>query len=251
MPDGWIRHTHASMSDDPTAPPQCINDQAQMIAKTFNNLDLMVTKLITKIAGEENVQWVNGTSSEPKSLYETTYKDRITVYHKEDYETDPVDPDPDHLLPFRMDNELFLLLTPFPDHPLKVKDSSGEVISASGVGGDSVLVFMTRGLNSWLLQGSPAACKFHAVPRAVPTLNQNANLTSRTVYSRKKYVPDEAIPYQRRNEKDVPTFADELDLKFGPESGFKRDCGDGNSSGANKANVLFLVFGFAVMKIIS
>ncbi len=212
MPDGCMRHTHASLSENPTAPPYCINDQARVISRTFDQINFMVTNLITKIAGEENVQWTNSTSPKPQSLYEATHKDHIHVYQKGKNEAEPEDPN--YLLPFHVDNGLYLLLTPFPEHPLLVQDRSGEVISTSGVRSDSVLVMMARGLNEWLLRGSPMESEFHAVPHAVLTLNKNPNIISRTVYARMRVLPHEAIPFQSRKKRDVITFGDAQMQRF-------------------------------------
>jgi hypothetical protein len=56
------------------------------------------------------------------------------------------------LVPFHIDNGIFLLITPFPDPSLLVKLSNGETVPTDKLTSDSVLVLMGRGLTDWLLQ---------------------------------------------------------------------------------------------------
>ena len=91
-----------------------------------------------------------------------------------------------------MDNGVFLLITPFPDHGLSVELSDGSVASTDGVGRGSVLVLVGLGLTDWLLQGDAAAASaFHPVPHAVPALRA---LRHRSVFARMVVAPAAATP---------------------------------------------------------
>jgi hypothetical protein len=72
------------------------------------------------------------------------------------------------LVPFHIDNGLFLLLTPFPSPSLLVKLSNGATVDTAGLASDTVLVLVGRGLTDWLLQRKTA--DLFAVPHAVPSL---------------------------------------------------------------------------------
>ena len=91
-----------------------------------------------------------------------------------------------NLVPFHVDNGLFLIITPFPGHGMNVKISNGITVSTSHVRLDSALVLIGRGLTDWLMSENIAE-KRHvfAIPHSVPTL-EGSNIETRTVYARMK-----------------------------------------------------------------
>lgn len=206
MLDGSSRRTFASQSENPSTLPECVENSGGTISKTFDKINKLVTNLITQVAGEDNILWSGNSSSSSKSLFEASHKDHIHVY--EQREVIGGHSDNEYLLPFHVDNGLYLLITPAPEHPLLVKDRSGQEISTSAIGADSVLVLLARGLTDWLFQGSDVASKFHAVPHAVRSLRYSPQVSSRTVYARMKVVPLDALPYRRRMKRDTRTFGD-------------------------------------------
>jgi hypothetical protein len=94
------------------------------------------------------------------------------------------------LVPFHIDNGLFLLLTPFPDPSLLVKLSNGQTVDTAGLASDTVLVLMGRGLTDWLLQGQPV--NLFAVPHAVPSMSGSLTV-HRSVLARMKVAPLTAV----------------------------------------------------------
>ena len=84
-----------------------------------------------------------------------------------------------------------MLITPFPDPSLLIKLSNGQSVSTDGLGSDSILVLMGRGLTDWLLQVERT--DFFPVPHAVPTLSGSQTL-HRSVYARMKVAPQSAVP---------------------------------------------------------
>ena len=98
------------------------------------------------------------------------------------------------MVPFHVDNGLYLLITPFPGHGLKIKTSSGDIIDTDDIKADSVLVLMGRGLTDWLLRNSEKSQEFYAVPHAVEALTSSVPSISRSIFARMKTAPLEAVP---------------------------------------------------------
>ena len=110
----------------------------------------------------------------------------------------------DFLVPYHIDNGLFLLLTPFPSPSLLVRLSDGQSISTNGLGTDSILVLIGRGLTDWLLQEQQT--DFFPVPHAVPALT-GSSAANRAVYARMKVAPMDAIP-ATHSKKNLVKFGD-------------------------------------------
>lgn len=96
------------------------------------------------------------------------------------------------MVPFHIDNGMYLIITPFPGHGLKIQTSSGEIIDTDELGYDSIIVLMGRGLTDWLLVDHPKQEMFHAVPHAVDTLG--SEMSTRVIYARMKIAPIDAEP---------------------------------------------------------
>ena len=96
------------------------------------------------------------------------------------------------MVPFHLDNGLFLIITPFPEHGMNVKLSNGMTVSTSNVALDSALVLIGRGLTDWLLPDTISENRhFFPVPHSVPTLS-GSKFDTRTVYARMKVPPPSA-----------------------------------------------------------
>ncbi len=103
------------------------------------------------------------------------------------------------MVPFHVDNGLYLIITAFPDHGLLVKpsgiDGPGSVLETDSLDMGSIIVLMGRGLTDWLFQDDIIKAKkmFHPVPHAVPALG-SSGFKARSVYARMKVAPLEAVP---------------------------------------------------------
>jgi len=187
LPDGSQRKTFASSSESLTPIPHCIREEGETIRSSFDTVDHIMSKLISDIAGGENVLWRTEEDKEPRNFSSTQYKEHIHVYLPRGEVTDPSQ----FASPFHTDNGLLLLLTPFQDHPLKIKNKNGEEINTSMAGDDSLLVLVAAGLPEWLLKGTQASEKFFPAPHAVPSLG---DISARTVVARMKVVPMKSFP---------------------------------------------------------
>jgi len=187
LPDGSKRRTFASSSESLTALPHCIREEGDTIRSHFDTVDNIMSRLISSIAGSENVLWRTEKDTESRNFSSTQYKEHIHVYLPRGEVSDPSQ----FASPFHTDNGLLLLLTPFQDHPLKIKNKNGEEINTRQLGDDSVLVLVAAGLPQWLLEGTQASDKFFPSPHAVPSLG---DISSRTVVARMKVVPMESFP---------------------------------------------------------
>ena len=74
------------------------------------------------------------------------------------------------MVPYHVDNGIYLIITSFPGHGLKIKNSNGNEISTDKLAPNDILVLMGRGLTDWLLKDHPAKNLFHPVPHAVGSM---------------------------------------------------------------------------------
>ena len=74
LPDGSQRRTFASGSDEPEEYPECIREDSETIAKHLDTVDALMSRLITGIAGEENLLWRTGEDENPKNFTTALYK---------------------------------------------------------------------------------------------------------------------------------------------------------------------------------
>ena len=109
-----------------------------------------MSSLIMEISGDD-VEWIDedGVGGNYSSA---GYKEHLHVYTNNDQDNIE-DDDDQYAAPFHTDNGLMLLLTPFPEHPLKIKNSQGEVLSTAHLGDDSIIVILASALPNWLLKG--------------------------------------------------------------------------------------------------
>jgi len=186
LPDGSLRTTFAS---DNAAYPACLAETGRTIGGEFDEVFDSISSLFEEITsdGEDNLTW--RTMSDPdvvKRFSELDKKEHIHVYHSEDSESMA------YAAPFHTDNGILLMITPFQDHPLKVKTVGGRTIDTSKFGDDTLLVLVARALPDWLLRGSSLGQQFVAAPHAVEALPPT--IKTRTVFARMMVAPMDALP---------------------------------------------------------
>ena len=79
LPDGSQRRTFASSSDEPEEYPECIRDDSEIVAKHVDKVDVLMSRLITDIAGPENLLWKREEDQNIKNFSSTLYKVSITA----------------------------------------------------------------------------------------------------------------------------------------------------------------------------
>jgi len=119
-------------------------------------------------------------------------KDHMHVYYENLKDREQLSPS---MVPYHVDNGLFLLLTPAEEgqSALVVWQSDGSPASTENLSGrkDAVLVLMGRGVTEWLLQDDFAERSlFHAVPHSVPAMTRAGE---RIVYARMKVAPGKEV----------------------------------------------------------
>ena len=185
LDDGSVRRTYATNTD---SYPACIDESANEIRVTFDTAFDVVAMALEEEFGKAAFSWREDEDAEPSSLKDFGKKEHIHVY--EQIKSTSGKAAASHSLPFHVDNGILLMLTPFPAHPLQIKNLDGDILSAS-TPKDSVIFVVARGLPDWLLKGTDEESMFHAAPHAVPTLR---NLLSRTVFARMLVAPMTAVP---------------------------------------------------------
>lgn len=206
LSDGSTRRTFAK---DPfeDAYPDCLSLELAKLSSTFDQVETLVTKMIHTLVGSELQYFEHNPDEEDSAkevvpLDQSPHKDHVHVYqrskqhqgHQEDVTNSAF------LVPFHVDNGLFLIITPFQvqvpirldplhlnitlqNHGLRIKTSQGLIMDTDRVSQDSVLVLFGRGVTDWLLQGSNQKRLFHPVPHAVPSLAK-ASIQFRSVASK-------------------------------------------------------------------
>ena len=84
-------------------------------------------------------------------LKDSPVKSHIHVYnHEPSTNGDKESNTEDMMVPYHIDNGIYLIITPFPHQGLKLKTSTGQEIQTN-LPSNSVLVLMGRALTDWLL----------------------------------------------------------------------------------------------------
>eukprot|EP00092_Neocalanus_flemingeri_P002133 GFUD01002273.1.p1 GENE.GFUD01002273.1~~GFUD01002273.1.p1 ORF type:complete len:546 (-),score=175.52 GFUD01002273.1:534-2171(-) len=188
LPDGSQRRTFASGSDEQEDYPDCIREDSETVAKHLDTVDVLMSRLIADIAGPENLVWKTQNDQNVRNFSTALFKDHIHVYKP----VEGLNDDSGYAAPFHTDNGLLLMITPFQEHPLQMKNKMGEIVETGEIGEDAVLILLASGLPQWLLRGTKSSSKFFPVPHAVPSLVND--VSSRTVFARMKVVPMDAYP---------------------------------------------------------
>merc|ERR1719367_174672 len=195
--------------------PDCLDHD--IISDTFDQVDALVTKLIEALAKKTLDYELDG---DVYNLFEAPTKDHVHVYFNNitsygnpNIERENSNRNNEFMVPFHVDNGLYLLITPFSNHGLEIELSNGEVISTSDVDSNSIIVLFGRGLTDWMLQNSgQCRTKFFPAPHAVPSF-VSPKISYRSVYARMKIAPYEAIPYDdqytyKENPSNIKSFGE-------------------------------------------
>ena len=204
LPDGSTRRTFATEFKEY---PNCLST-ISTISKVFDEIEKRVSTLLNRLNNNQELTYIPKPEGNSISLYDAPIKDHIHVYTKGNSSYHEND-EHEYLVPFHVDNGIYLLLTPFPNHGLEVELSNGDRVSTSNVDSESILVLMGRGLTDWLLQQNSNKKFFYPTPHAVPSLS-SGDILKRSVYARMKVAPAKAIPLTRgeHRNKSLKTFED-------------------------------------------
>ena len=235
LPDSSYRKTYATMDGQY---PDCLN--LQILSDAFDNVDALISKLLSRK--------INQGSSISSTVISYQFegqiipidaapiKEHVHVYDRSSSTSN-------YMVPFHVDNGIYLIITPFEGHGLKLRLSSNKVVSTEGLETDSVIVLFGRGLTDWLLQDKDQkADMFHAVPHAVPTTSGETTLP-RTVYARMKVAQPSATPIIRQEASKLSSsktfeemFMEARDSNY-PDTSFNNLC---PMSASTKQNEIWL-----------
>jgi len=219
MTDGSSRMTYATVEGKF---PECFGPKP--LSETFNEIDALISSVLS-IAKYNGLNHVNepvmySVEGDHLSLDKALKKEHIHVYDRSVSTSS-------YVVPFHVDNGLYLILTPFPGHGLRVKTSNNKVVSLDDLELDSAIILFGRGVTEWLLQDDAKTKQlFYASPHAVPTGVADGS-GYRTVYARMAVVPFSATPIgneERDSASKFKTFGDvfmemgELDLPASREN---------------------------------
>jgi hypothetical protein len=140
MGDGSTRRTFAN---EDHIYLDCVKEDAEIISKAFSVIEDLVSRLINHVSGFQGLYILDG---EEHGLVDSPHKDHLHVYSKLVNKTTK-----DYLVPYHIDNGLFLIITPFSNPSLEMKLSDGAKVNSADLGSDAVIVLMGRGLTEWLL----------------------------------------------------------------------------------------------------
>jgi len=191
MTDESNRMTYATMEGKF---PDCFG--LKTLSATFDEIDQAISSVISMAKGASaDMSMMYENNGDRVSIHQALKKEHIHVYDRSVSSSS-------YIVPFHIDNGLYLILTPFPGHGLRVKTSNNKVVSLDDLELGSAIVLFGRGVTEWLLQNDPDTMEqFYAAPHAVPTRNDE---TPRTVYARMKVAQPTAIPL-RLSGKDHPS----------------------------------------------
>ena len=173
MLDGSIRTTFAYNGQN----LDCLD--LNLVTKTFDKVDDFISDMIDTQVGHRVTY--KDPQNDTLDLKSSPKKEHLHVYSARTENSEH------WMVPFHLDNGLYLIITPYPGHGLKIMTSTGSIIDTDAIPTHSVLVLMGKGLTDWLL---PQSTQFFAVPHAVEKLSLNSK--DRTVFARMKVAPLEA-----------------------------------------------------------
>ena len=222
--DGSRRRTYAT---DEGQFPDCLQDELSVMSKAYDKIERLITVFLEILAGTE-LFFQENAKHEPPSivpLVESPHKDHLHLYSKPNLrmvkdnsssrdgfrgkrraaalpQKNESNPD-DYLVPFHIDNGLFLIITPFPGHGLILRDSQDQNISTEHVDSDSVIVLFGLATIQWLFQSKEFDSirkSIFPVPHAVPSLAAS-DIDYRSVYARMKVAPPNSVPHLSKSSK--------------------------------------------------
>ena len=125
--------------------------ESSILEGCFDKVDAKMTSLIMKIMGDE-VEWT-GEDGVVGNFSSAGYKEHLHVYTNNHQDGHDENDNDQYAAPFHTDNGLMLLLTPFQEHPLKIRNCQGELLITSHLSDDSIIVILASALPNWLLKG--------------------------------------------------------------------------------------------------
>ena len=131
MNDGSLRTTFASETGKY---PDCLSEEMEIMSKIFDQVDVIVNDIIEVVVGNELRYKVEKTVYD---LLESPIKEHIHTYTKGPHTKSNTDNE--YMVPFHVDNGLYLMITPYPGHGLKIKTSSGTIVDTDSIESDSIL----------------------------------------------------------------------------------------------------------------
>ena len=203
LPDGSFRTTYATTNKTYL---ECLD--MSVLSQTFDQIDTAMIHVINKFNNEQHSTTLCSKNNklgfivdnETIPIGNALQKEHIHVYstkEKHDRDNPQSTKLSDYLVPFHVDNGLYLIITPFQEHAMKVKLSNGKIVSTNHIESDSALVLIGRGLTDWLLSPTVAnEMNFYAVPHSVPTLD-GTKFKTRSVYARMKIPKPSSISAMR------------------------------------------------------
>ena len=130
MNDGSLRTTFASETGKY---PDCLSEEMEIMSKIFDQVDVIVNDIIEVVVGNELRYKVEKTVYD---LLESPIKEHIHTYTKGPHTKSKGN---EYMVPFHVDNGLYLMITPYPGHGLKIKTSSGTIVDTDSIESDSIL----------------------------------------------------------------------------------------------------------------
>jgi hypothetical protein len=209
LQDGTVRRSHVQASEDATASsifPDCVAADMKTITQTFDKVEASLVGVLGRLLGNASLEVLD--QGRRLGLLDLPTKTHLHVYSAAAGQQSSLQQQQDSL-PFHVDNGLYLLVTPAPVLPLRLRTKTGQSIWTGLVGPDAVIFLLGRGLTDWLLPVQPAAeAAFTPGRHAVPSL-VHTGVTSRTVVARMRVAPLEAVPAAAgRNGEAASKFGD-------------------------------------------
>jgi len=188
MTDESNRMTYATMDGKF---PDCFG--LQPLSEAFDEIDSAISSVLSMARKEArpsaDFPMTYDTDGKQLSINEALKKEHIHVYDRSVSTSS-------YTVPFHIDNGLYLILTSFPGHGLRIKTSDNKVVPLDNLELGSAIVLFGRGVTEWLLQEDHQTKQmFYAAPHAVPTVVDGS--VPRTVYARMKVVQTSATPISR------------------------------------------------------
>jgi hypothetical protein len=192
--------------------PDCFKAEMAAVTAAFDLVERELVAALGRLLGNQTLL-VAVPESRSKALTlrglpELAAKTHVHVYDnslvsEQEQQTEEDDGEEALSMPYHLDNGLYLLLTPSPVRPLRLKSRSGRLVRTESVDADDAVIFLLgRGLTDWLLTGNSDAASHgteryrHLVPalHAVPSLLGTPPATTRTVVARMQVAPLGAVP---------------------------------------------------------
>jgi hypothetical protein len=207
LEDGTRRMSLVRMEEDDLSAeqvanwPPCMEAEMAAVTVAFDLVEQEMIAALGRLLGNETLLVATpprpGSPPEVRKMADLAAKTHVHVY--EAGEKRPESNSEQLSLSYHLDNGLYLLLTPSPQQPLRLRSRHGRPVRTDAVADDSVLFLLGRGLTDWLLQGvngeEGGDDRYrHLVPalHAVPSMAETDS--TRTVVARMRVAPFEAVP---------------------------------------------------------